>query len=551
MTFSNKIKPVLLLIVCLLMIPVLASCDGEYTVDGVTYDSNNWVISCDESVTSVALVDGTVGIKSGAFRGCTALTNISIPDSVSTVMKHAFDECDALMVEVDSVYYVDGWAVKADTSIETVSLKDGTVGIANEAFHGCSSLKSFSAPKTLRHIGGHAFFGCNAIEDITLPFLGSAQGSTFDGHIGYLFGAGSADSNDTYTPDTLKRITLTCTDTIASDAFRACSSITEVVLPDGVTSIGDSAFRGCTSLKTVRMPDSVTEIGSHAFRLCSSLSEIYIPEGVATINQFCFTECISLREVTLPDSITEIKACAFGLCENVESLTLSKNLTYIGQEAFRGCSYITEISIESGRIGIGAFYECQSLNTVMLGDEVTEIGDNAFSKCGELSTLGEPKNLTKIGKEAFFYCLSLKEYDIPDGVTEIGSKAFYYCTSLSRITIPDSVTEIGADAFTSCSRALYSKNDEITVVDGWITQARPSVTTLIIDETIKGIANSVFAKTKNLTAIYAYSADVWSKIAVGSTNSRLTAATLYVYSENEPTTDGSFWHYVDGVPISW
>lgn len=550
MAFSKTIRLALVLLICMLL-PAIAACGESETVDGVTYDSNNWVISCDGDVTSVTLRDGTVGIKSGAFSGCTALNEIYIPDSVTTIMKNAFKGCDALLKQENGISYVNGWVIDADTTITVASLPSGTVGIADEAFHGCTALKTFSAPSDLENIGDLAFFGCESLEEITIPFIGSSKSSTFDSHIGYLFGAGSADKNDSYTPASLKKITLTDATSVADDAFRACDSIVEVILPDSVTYIGDSAFRGCTSLKKVEMSASVTEIGAHAFRLCSSLSEITIPSGVTAINPFCFTECISLKEVVIPDSVTEIKACAFGLCGNIETLILSKNLTSIGQEAFRGCSYITDVTVASGKIGVGAFYECQNLRTATLGDDVTEIGDNAFSLCGSLTTISEPALLTKIGSEAFFYCLSITSFDIPEGVTSIGSKAFYYCTSLSNVTIPNSVEKIGSDAFNNCNRALYSEADEITVVDGWVTYARPSITSIVIDESIRGIADSVFAKTKNLSAVYCSSANIWDNINVGEMNSNIFSTKTYVYSEGHPEANGNYWHYVDGIPTVW
>ena len=190
---------------------------------------------------------------------------------------------------------------------------------------------------------------------------------------------------------------------ICDSAFGNCDSLSEIVIPSSVTSIGDSAFYGCYSLSEIVIPSSVTSIGDGAFSSCDSLSEIVIPSSVTNVGNGAFSFCSSLSEIVIPSSVTSI-----------------------GKGVFSGCSSLSEIVIPSS---------------------VTSIGDSAFSGCDSLSEIVIPSSVTSIGDHAFFCCRSLFEIVIPSSVTSIGDSAFSGCYSLSEIVIPSSVTSIGKGAF--------------------------------------------------------------------------------------------------------
>lgn len=195
---------------------------------------------------------------------------------------------------------------------------------------------------------------------------------------------------------------------IRYNAFRDCSSLTSVRIPDGVTSIGNSAFEGCSSLTWVSIPDSVTKIDSAAFRNCSSLTGMSIPDGVTSILPNTFWHCSSLMWVIIPDSVI-----------------------YICDGAFAGCSSLTSVNIPDGvtTIRIGAFQSCSSLTEVSIPDSVTYLAMSAFQSC-----------------------YSLTGVSIPDGVTYIQSSTFKDCSSLTWVSIHDDVISIGGSAFDGCNR---------------------------------------------------------------------------------------------------
>ena len=270
---------------------------------------------------------------------------------------------------------------------------------------------------------------------------------------------------------------------ICDRAFWYCSSLSEIVIPSSVASIGDSAFSSCCSLSEIVIPSSVTSIGDSAFSGCYSLSEIVIPSSVTSIGDYVFSGCSSLKYISIPKSIIGLNGNPFagwnGKLEclspnfvyeddilfnkdksriisfrnqNIESYVIPSSVTSIGDHAFCGCDSLSEIVIPSSVTSIGdsAFSSCDSLSEIVIPSSVTSIGKGAFSGCYSLSKIVIPSSVTSISDSAFCVCRSLSEIVIPSSVTSIGNCAFSGCRSLSEIVIPSSVTSIGVSAFSFC-----------------------------------------------------------------------------------------------------
>ena len=213
---------------------------------------------------------------------------------------------------------------------------------------------------------------------------------------------------------------------IKKEAFSDCTSLTSIIIPDSVSSIGDSAFLGCSSLKNVTIGKNVRSIGIDAFKNCTLLINI-----------------------TIPDSVTSIGDSSFSGCTSLKSVTIGKNVRSIGFSVFRNCTSLTSITIPNTITSIGdsMFYYCTSLASITIPDSVTTIGDRAFYYCTSLSNIKIPEGIKIIGENTFYYCASLTDIAIPNSVTRIESNAFSHCAKLKSIIIPKSVTYIGNSAF--------------------------------------------------------------------------------------------------------
>ena len=301
---------------------------------------------------------------------------------------------------------------------------------------------------------------------------------------------------------------------ICDSAFSFCSSLSEIVIPSSVTSIGDGAFSRCSSLKYISIPKSVISLNGNPFARwdgkleCLSPNFVYeddvlfnkdksriisfrnqniksyvIPSSVASIGDSAFSWCSSLSEIVIPSSVTSIGDGAFYDCYSLSEIVIPSSVTSIGDSAFSYCSSLSEIVIPSSvsSIGDSAFSDCRSLSEIVIPSSVTSIGDSAFYCCSSLKYISIPKSVIGLNGNPFtrwdskLECLSpnfvyeddilfnkdksriisfrnqnIKSYVIPSSVTSIGDSAFSWCDSLSEIVIPSSVTSIGKGAFSCC-----------------------------------------------------------------------------------------------------
>ena len=291
---------------------------------------------------------------------------------------------------------------------------------------------------------------------------------------------------------------------IGDGAFQGCSSLTEVVIPEGVTTIGWYAFYGCSSLTEVVIPEGVTSIGYKTFYDCSSLTEVVIPENVTTIDGHAFYGCSALTEVVIPENVTTIGGHAFYGCSALTSVVIPEGVTSIGSQAFYGCSSLTEMVIPEGvtEIGKGVFYGCSSLTEVVIPEGVTSIGDKTFYDCSSLTKVVIPESVTEIGEWAFENCSSLTEVVIPESVTSIGARAFYGCSSLTEMVIPEGVTEIGKGVFSGCSslESVVIPKGVMSIGD-YAFNVCSSLTSVIIPESVTSIGAFAFQGCSALTEV--------------------------------------------------
>ena len=229
---------------------------------------------------------------------------------------------------------------------------------------------------------------------------------------------------------------------IGYKAFKDCTRLTSITIPNSVTSIGDLAFSNCSGLTSITIPGSVTSIGYGTFADCSDLTSVTLGDGVTSIGTWVFCHCNSLTSITIPNSVTSIDDSAFRICSGLTSINVaSDNNYYSGNNGVLFNKKKTELI---------RYPEGKSQTSYTIPNSVTSIGRYAFDDCTGLTSITIPNSVTSIGDWAFCYCTRLTSITVPDSVTSIGEGAFY-CSGLTSITIPDSVISIGDSAFVGCT----------------------------------------------------------------------------------------------------
>ncbi|MBR5295437.1 MAG: leucine-rich repeat domain-containing protein, partial [Clostridia bacterium] len=203
-------------------------------------------------------------------------------------------------------------------------------------------------------------------------------------------------------------------------------AVTEVVIEDGVTSIGNYAFHYCTNLTSITIPDSITSIGDAAFQGCYVLSHIPLHENIRSIGAYAFADCFALSSLSLPCGITNIREGTFYNCSSLSSLSIPDTVTTIGTQAFS---------------------KCIGLKSIELPNSVTTLESSAFMDCTALTSVSLSNRIETLSKYAFYRCSSLSSIVIPKGIAVLDECVFYECPSLTSITIPDTLTFVGYSAF--------------------------------------------------------------------------------------------------------
>ena len=267
-----------------------------------------------------------------------------------------------------------------------------------------------------------------------------------------------------YQFDTLGEHTVkyTLTDsTIGNNSFQYCNRLTNIIIPNNVTSIGERTFLYCSSLTNVIIGNNVTSIGYSAFGNCQSLTSIIIPNSVTTIGDFAFDDCINLANVAIGSGVTSIGERSF-YSSNERTLSLT-NITVDPNNTTYDSRDNSNAIIETATNKL-----IQGSNNTVIPNTVTSIGNYAFYACTTLSSLLIPNSVTSIGNYVFGNCSSLTSVNIPDGVTSIGSYTFGSCSKLTNITVPNSVTYIDYQAFAMCVKLeSIIIGSGVTRIDSW------------------------------------------------------------------------------------
>lgn len=479
----------------------------DYVIDGHSYAGS---IIIPHSVLYAGSTYTVTDIGTYAFLECVNLTSVVILNGVTRIGDYAFMKCNKMI---------------------SIEIPNSITSIGEAAFSGCSGLTSITFSNSVTSIGKEAFKYCN-----NLPV---------ENNIRYA---------DTYLVEAIdKTLSLYTikegTQYIGKGAFRDCTNLLSVTIPNSVTDIGESAFNQCTALKSVFFGNSVRLIGPEAFSGCQDLTSISFPYSLTNIEYWAFLGCAGLTNIEIPNSVTTIGNQAFSFCSSLTSVTIGENVTNM-HSPFTDCPNLTNVvwnvknypsfnqyrspfydnrsQIESFTFGetvdtIPTYlcYGMSKLSTIIIPENITKIG--SFSDCSNLTkVIWNAKNCNSRGYfdsqvDTFVFgenvelipsscCEELNKLttiSIPNSVKAIGDKAFLNCTSLVSVKFGNGITDIGNKAFYGCSslKGELIIPNSVTNLGERTFDGCKNITSIIIGDNVQNISEGSFFMCFNLTKV--------------------------------------------------
>lgn len=434
-------------------------------------------------ITDVVIPEGVTYIGREAFAGCSALVRVKIPTSVTQVGANLFEGTPYDSTLTGELVYINSILYRCQSDAVTVSIRQGTTVIAEEAFINRVNLAAIVVPDGVSYIGSNAFKNCSALSQIEIPkSVRDIVANAFDGTKWYedrkhgmiyindllyrvpaeiivqseqptgslrdkdaaeLAKSGVATQIIPYTDVIVQGETTT----ICTLAF-ANTPVQKVQLPSTLTTIRYGAFQNCTALKQITLPKSMTFIEGGAFQNCSALSSILVPQNVTYLGASAFSGCTSLTSATLPEAITRISSGLFENCSSLTTVQASSALTSIGSRAFAETSALSSFTFPQTLTAVGAeSFTGSGIVTANLPQSVTYLGAGAFADCTKLVYAQVPAAIQAIRERTFRNCTELKNVSIPEGIRYIGAAAFQNDVSLQTVDFAQSLLTICDNAF--------------------------------------------------------------------------------------------------------
>ncbi len=548
----------------------LGGSDFEYVISGLDEVTILSYCGTDSYVEIPKYIDGylVTEIGSGAFENNHNIVSVSIPESVYEIGEYAFENCKNLKeVYINNhsrLHSIEYRTFANCVSLEEVILPEQLLFIEGMVFDGCDSLEYIVIPEKVDYIADDALGSRRYYVEIH-GYAGTyAQKYALDNYFVFV-AIGSREYTYDIVPNGIvitkytgfdKRVEIPSNIDgydvvgIGDFAFQYNGDITDVSIPDTVTSIGVCAFESCYNLEVVFTGNANIEIISErAFYGCSKLEYIptYSLRNLRIIGDYAFVYCTSLKELVAFEAMETIGDGAFAFCENMKFLYIF-GAPVFGENVFWGVSdrfcikaefdsqgyyyakenninvigLYDEVDFETGfAYNIDYSSDRKATITGYIGDDtditipetifnyyngyyydVVAIGEMAFIENDALTSVVIPDTVTEIGEFAFASCYNLTEVKLPSGLTKIREYTFMGCFSLNEIVIPNSVIEIGIGAFLNCDKLTSVKLPEglKTIEDATFGYCE-NLTEIIIPDSVIEIGNEAFAYCRNLTSV--------------------------------------------------
>ena len=427
--------------------------------------------NCD-NLAAIEIPNGVEYIGPNSFVNCKKLSEITIPSTVTRIFNNAFSGCDSLQtIKGYTGSYAETFAINEGIDFHSIGEVPKPPAPTGMKINVGNKAVATVTGDTITITGtGETYDDCwwadvndsnNELDKTSIKHIIVKDGITA---LGYELFKNFNNVETIELPASLTKI--------KNWTFQNCRSLKSISIPEGVTEIGNGIINSCTSMKKISLPstlntiprlidiestgdmqldeivlnDGIKTLGNYAFWNFKNIKNITIPDSVTTIGDYAFSECTALTNLILPDSIVKIGGGAFSNCVSLGKVTLPNNLTSLGYDAFEYCNaeIIFPLSLKCiPELGNNA------VKKVTIPEGVETIGEDAFAFCSNLTEITLPSTITNIESEAFFYT-PITEFIYPQNIDNIPASAFGD-TKLKEFSVPDNVKEIDDGAFYDCT----------------------------------------------------------------------------------------------------
>ena len=479
-------------------INVFRDCTGLTEVICFSNPGNNAFLKC-TNLSKLTLGDGVTNVGDFAFQNC-GLEDVSLPNTLNNIGKYAFSLCHELknITIPSSVDSIGELAFRECTNLKDVSLGQGIKVIGDRAFENCTSLQSITIPSSVISINDHVFDDCDALTAVYVADLDWWCKHNFGElyNVLYINGQKATEITDLVIPESIT--------TLKKNAFRKWENLKSVTIPTSLTSIESGNFWGCGLFNAVHVKDiakwcsinflsNPLSYAKHLFMNGQEVKDLVIPEGVTAICKSAFSGGENLTSIAIPSSLKKIGSNAFSGCTGLNAVHIKNIATWCGFEfdsyldnplsqahhLFMNGQEVKDLVIPEGVSSISkfAFYGCEGMTSIHIPTTLKSISDLAFNGCYGLTAVHIKdiaawcgiefgSNPLSTAQRLFMNGQEVTNLVIPEGVTTIRERAFQNCSSFVSVIVGNTVTDIEARAFNRSSlKTVTLGSSVVNIID--------------------------------------------------------------------------------------